>query len=71
MPYILRIATGAGSFSIVVDSRQQAIARLEEFREVGCPVAIRDLAGTPIDEEALLQAKADGTPDGPDSRPKR
>jgi hypothetical protein len=67
------LATGAGSFSIVVDLLEQAIAspKLKESREVGCPVAIPDFAGAPIDKEALFQADADGTFDGPDSRLKR
>lgn len=71
MAYILRITTGAGSFSIVVDSLEQAGARLVEFRELGCQVAIRDFSGTRIDEESLLQAKADRTHPGPDSGLKR
>jgi hypothetical protein len=35
------------------------------------PVTIPDFAGAPIDKEALFQADADGTFDGPDSRLKR
>jgi hypothetical protein len=35
------------------------------------PVTIPDFAATPIEKEALFQADADGTFDGPDSRLKR
>jgi hypothetical protein len=55
MAYVLRVTTGAGSFFLIVDSSGPALARVKEFKEIGCPVTIQDVHGIPIDESALLR----------------
>jgi hypothetical protein len=60
MPYHVFSKSGAGSFSVIVETAREAIAKAAQFVQEGHPeVVIKDLAGNVLSHPAVT-ALADG-----------
>jgi hypothetical protein len=55
MAYRISASTGIGAVSIIVETAEEAVAKIAEYREDGlAQIVVRDMHGLEVDQEQLL-----------------
>ena len=65
-PMAFRVQTKSQSnrVSVVVETAEEALAKIAEFAELGYDVVVRDMLGTVIDAASLAMGKSPEEPSG-------